>query len=250
MKCLTLCMIAVAAFVIPVLLHAQESGTVRGVIVEAGSNNRVANANITNKTTNLTVTSNLSGDFQLSAQVGDSLIIRKLGYLEVVTEIKTLSDILIDLKQSSIQIETVTVEQRGKEAEMQEALRGYRKQGVYYEGKPSTLQYIFTPITALYERFGRTPSNARRFRDYMNREMEETAVDKLFNKTRINQLTGLEGDDLVNYMAWYRPSYEKVQHWGEYDITHYIQTSFKQFDRDGRPPAPKLPKLEIPPQEK
>ena len=81
----------------------------------------------------------------------------------------------------------------------------------------------------------------------MQKELAETDVDRKFSRTRIEELTGLEGDDLTNFMIWYRPSFEKAQYWGEYDITAYIVQSFKKFDRDGRPAAPKLPKLEAEP---
>lgn len=228
----------------------QESGTIRGVVVEAANGARVAQANITNKSNQQSATSGYTGEFDIAVTVGDSLVISKMGYRSVSLEIKTLSDILINFHRDAIQIETVTIERQSKEAELEDVMDGYRKQGVYFEGKPSTLQYIFNPITSLYELFGRTPQNARRFRNHMEWELSESAVDKLFNQTRVQELTGLDGQDLINFMRWYRPSYEKVANWGEYDIMHYIQVSFKQFERDGRPAAPTLPKLEIPPQEK
>lgn len=231
-------------------LRAQESGIVRGIVVEQGASTRIGNASIVNKTTHRSTNSSYTGDFEISATVGDSISISKMGYQTVTTVINTLSDILIDLKKGSIRIEEVTIQRMSKEAEMQDAMRSYRKQGVYYEGKPSTLQYIFTPITALYERFGRTPQNARRFRNYMGRELAETQIDKLFNRTRITNLTGLEGEDLNNFMKMYRPDPEVAYEWGEYDVTLHIQNSFKHFDKAGRPAFQKLPKIEIPPQVK
>src|SRR5690606_16241164 len=179
--------------------------------------------------------------------VGDSLVIVLMGYETVHTEVKTLSDILIDMRRASILLEQVDVNRTSKEAELRDAMRGYRKQGVYFDGKPPALAYIFNPITSLYELFGRTPRNARRFHNYMERELAETEVDRKFSRTKIQELTGLTDDDLANFMFWYRPSYEKAQYWGEYALTAYIVASFKQFDRDGRPAAPRLPKLEAEP---
>lgn len=222
----------------------------RGLVVEANNGARVPQANITNLRTRQLARSSPTGEFQLAVTVGDSLSISKVGYQTVVAEIKTMSDILINFHRDAIQIETVTVERLSKKAELEDVMQGYRKQGVYFEGKPTVLQYIANPLTSLYELLGRTPQNARRFRNHIEWELGETEVDRLFNQTRVQELTGLQGPDLVNFMRWYRPSYEKVAHWGEYDIMHYIQTSFKQFDRDGRPVAPTLPKLEVPPQEK
>lgn len=232
---------------LPTWLCAQESGIVRGIVVEAGSSKRLGSVTITNKNTGQASASGSMGTFEIWASVGDSLVATIMGYQTATTEVKTLSDILIDMNPGSILLEQVDVNRMSKEAELRDVMRGYRKQGVYFNGKPPALAYIFNPITSLYELFGRTPRNARRFSNYMEKELAETEVDQKFSRSKIRELTGLSGDDLTNFMIWYRPSYEKAQYWGEYDVTAYIVQSFKQFDRDGRPAAPKLPKLEAEP---
>lgn len=237
----------ISMVMLPVALWAQESGMVSGIVVEAGSSKRLGSATITNKNTGQTAASGSLGTFEILASVGDSLVATLMGYQTVVTEVKTMSDILIDMRVGSILLEQVDVNRMSKEAELQDVMRGHRKKGVYFDGKPPALAYIFNPITSLYELFGRAPRNARRFSNYMDRELAETDVDRKFSRGKIQELTGLTGDDLTNFMIWYRPSYEKVQYWGDYDITAYIVQSFKQFDRDGRPAAPKLPKLEADP---
>ena len=234
----------VSIWMVPVWVFAQESGAIRGIVVEAGKSTRLGSATVSNLNTGQSVVSNSLGNFEIEATVGDSLEVMLMGYEPVHTEVKTLSDILIDLRPSSILLEEVDVNRTSKEAELRDVMRGYRKQGIYFDGKPPALAYIFNPITSLYELFGRTPRNARRFRNYMERELAETDVDRKFSRTKIQELTGLADDDLANFMFWYRPSYEKSKYWGEYDLTAYIVQSFKQFDRDGRPAAPKLPKLE------
>jgi len=233
----------VSMWLLPTWLGAQESGTIRGIVVESGTSKRLGSATISNVSTGQSSASNSLGTFEIEATVGDSLEVSLMGYETAHAEVKTLSDILIDMRPGSILLEQVDVNRMSKEAELRDAMRGYRKQGVYFDGKPPALAYIFNPITSLYELFGRTPRNARRFHNYMEKELAETDVDRKFSRTRIQELTGLTDDDLTNFMFWYRPSYEKSQYWGEYDITAYIMQSFEQFDRDGRPAAPKLPKL-------
>ncbi len=228
-------------------LHAQESGEIRGIVVEAGTSKRLGSVTITNTNTGQTSASGSLGTFEIWASVGDTLMASIMGYQTTSTEVKTLSDILIDMAPGSIMLEQVDVNRMSKEAELRDAMRGYRKQGVYFDGKPPALAYIFNPITSLYELLGRTPRNARRFNNYMEKELAETDVDRKFSRGKIQELTGLDGEDLTNFMIWYRPSFEKAQYWGEYDMTAYIVQSFKQFERDGKPSAPKLPKLEAQP---
>jgi len=231
----------------PIVGYAQESGVIRGIVVEAGTSKRLGSVTIANQNTGQRAASGSSGTFEILVSVGDTLQASSMGYQIATTEIKTLSDILIDLTPGNILLDQVDVNRMSKEAELRDAMRGYRKQGVYFEGKPPALAYIFNPITSLYELFGRTPRNARRFSNYMERELAETDVDRKFSRAKIQELTPLEGDDLSNFMVLYRPSFEKAQYWGEYDITAYIVQSFKKFDGDGRPAAPKLPKLEVDP---
>ncbi|GGC22988.1 hypothetical protein GCM10011386_13570 [Parapedobacter defluvii] len=247
MRHLTNILLFVSIWLLPVKLFAQESGTIRGIVVEAGTAKRLGGVTLTNKNTGQSSVSSGLGTFEIRVTVGDTLVANSMGYQSAATEIKTLSDILIDMTPGSILLEQVDVNRMSKEAELRDAMRGYRKQGVYFDGKPPALAYIFNPITSLYELLGRTPRNARRFGNYMEKELAETDVDRKFSRGKIQELTGMEGDDLTNFMIWYRPSFEKVQYWGEYDITAYIVQSFKQFDRDGRPAAPKLPKLEAEP---
>lgn len=247
MKYCSLLALMVSMWVLPMWAGAQESGPVRGIVVEAGTSKRLGSATVTNLVTGRSAVSNSLGTFEIGATVGDSIEVALMGYRPVRTGINTLSDILIDMQPASILLEQAEVNRMSKEAELNEVMRGYRKQGIYYDGKPPALAYVFNPITSLYELFGRTPKNARRFNNYMQRELAETEVDHLFNRTRIQELTGMGDDDVTNFMFWYRPSYEKSQYWGEYDITNYIMQSYKQFDRDGRPEAPKLPKLEAAP---
>lgn len=238
----------ISIWVLPSWLAAQEAGPIRGIVVEAGTSKRLGSATISNSNTGQSTVSNGLGNFEIRATVGDSLEIALMGYETVRTEVKTLSDILIDMRPASIMLEQVDVNRTSKEAELRDAMRGYRKQGVYFDGKPPALAYIFNPVTSLYELFGRTPRNARRFHNYMERELAETDVDRKFSRAKIQELTDLKDEDLTNFMFWYRPSYEKVQYWGEYDITAYIMASFEKFDRDGRPAAPRLPKLQAAPE--
>ena len=71
-----------------------------------------------------------------------------------------------------------------------------------------------------------------------------------FNKTLVSSLTKLHGEELQAFMDLYRPSYSTAQKWGQYDVMNYINSSFKTWNAQGRPKPQKLPKLDIPVQEK
>lgn len=230
-------------------MTATSQEILRGVVQEKDSPKRVAEATVTNlRTLKKAISSNL-GQFGIEAKIGDTLLVTKFGYTSTYQQVASANDIVLRLNPT-IELETVTITGKTRKEELQETMNDYRRQGVFNEGKkPSALQYLASPLTALYERFGRTPGNARRFRNYMGRELEENEVDKKFNKYNVAEITGLEGDDLINFMSWYRPTFEEAQYWNEYDIRNYLKNSLEKFDKDGRPKADTLPKLLIPPQQ-
>jgi len=229
-------------------VSAQARG-ISGFVVEKGESTRITDVNVTNLRTQRTVKTNTFGVFIIAASVGDSLAFSKTGYGTVKTQLQTEEDILIELQQG-LTIETVVVSRQSKEAEMRDMLDDYRKKGVYNGGKNTFGTYVGSPATALYNLFGRDAKNAKRFARVMDEELEQSKVDRVFNKTSVGKITNLEGDELQSFMDWYRPSYSLVQRWGQYDFMTYVKDSFEAWERNGRPKSTRLPKLEVPPQEK
>lgn len=220
---------------------------ISGLVLENITGKRLAEVNIVNLRTNHKVVSNNFGVFYIQAMVGDSLSLTKVGYGPVKTVIHSMDDILIELKPG-MQIEEVVVARRTKEQEMADILRDYERKGIYNGGKNSVGTYLASPATALYNLFGREAKNMKRFEKYMNREVDEIAVDRIFTQKAVSDVTGLTGEELSNFMELYRPSYDLASKWGQYDLLAYINRSFKSWDEQGRPKPVKLPKLKILPQ--
>lgn len=226
-----------------------QGSAVSGIVVEKGGSKRIAEVNVTNIRTNRKAQTNTFGVFIIEAFVGDSLSFSKTGFGPVKTVLYTSEDILIEM-QEGLTLETVVVSRRSREAEMRDMLDDYSKKGVYNNGKNSVGTYLNSPATALYNLFGRDAKNAKRFAKVMDRELEESQVDKVFNKTSVAALTSLSGDELQSFMDLYRPSFSVVQHWGQYDFMNYVKTSYQSWERAGKPQSLRLPKLEVPAQER
>ncbi len=229
--------------------YAQQSIGVSGIVVEKGGNARLSDVNVINLRTKKRAQTNTFGVFIIEASVGDSLSLTKTGYGPIKTVLQTAEDILIEM-QAGLTIETVVVSRMSKEAEMRDMLDDYRKKGVYNGGKNTVGTYLGSPATALYNLFGRDAKNAKRFANLMDRELEEGHVDRVFNKTTVRSVIDLDGDELQSFMDMYRPSYSMVRNWGQYDFMHYVKRSFEAWDKNGRPRSERLPKLDIPPQER
>lgn len=210
------------------IASAQQDFLLNGVVMESGSTNRVALAEITNKRTKFTVGSNDLGLFQMKALVGDTLLVIKRNFSDKEIVVLSNRDMIIYLNMGTT-LNQVDIRGQSKKAELDDIKQEFRNKGVYHEGKPPFLSYIFTPLTAIYELFGKTPKNARRFGKYYTTELQQTTIDGFFNESLIQKNTELKGKELENYMLNYRPDYEKSKNWTEYDAVKYIRDTYKQY---------------------
>src|SRR5690606_24338361 len=125
------------------------------------------------------------------------------------TILQGASDVIIRLK-GSYQLNEVNVYGQSKKDQLGDVMDDFRRKGNYYNGKPPPLAYVLSPISALYGLFGKTPKNARRFQSYVNVELEQSVVDRKFNINLVQASTDLSGEDLVNFMDLYRPSFHQA----------------------------------------
>lgn len=199
-----------------------------GVVMEKGSTNRVALVEITNLRTKYGVGSNDLGIFQIKAQVGDTLYFVKHGFADVELAVLSNRDMIVYLDMGTT-LNQVNIIGQTKRADMDQIKQDYVDKGSFFAGKPPLLSYFFAPLTALYELFGKTPKDAKRFGKYYNNEVQQTQIDQYFNEPLIEKNTDLQGKQLEDFMLNYRPDYKKAQHWTEYDYVKYIKDSYKQY---------------------
>jgi len=61
-------------------LHAQESGSISGLVLEKGTSTRISDVNINNLKNGQSARTNVYGVFNIFASVGDTLSFNKVGY--------------------------------------------------------------------------------------------------------------------------------------------------------------------------
>ena len=228
---------------LPKYLAAQER-VINGVVFDNRNSYRISNATVTNTSNNSSVKTNELGLFEIRANVSDTLSILKTGYTEYFFSVNIEKELLIRL-QPIINLSEVTIKGQTKKQELDEIKREFKKKS-YFAGKPPILAYVFHPITALYEAFGKTPAMARRFNSYYTLELKESEINRRFNSTLVKELTHFEFKDLTNFMEIYRPQYELLASWGDYELINYINNSAIIFVKNGKPAStikslPKLP---------
>lgn len=204
----------------------------KGVVIEKGSNVRIALASITNTRSKTGATSSDIGMFQLSARIGDTLFIQKRNLIELKVVVKTDDDMVVFLVRESTMLEEVTVKGQTRKQEMENIKRDLKHNGSFYAGKPPLIllnPFGGNPITFFYELFGKTPARARNFNRYYKKELSLIEVDKFFNKTLVSNNTSLTGKDLDKFLLDYYPTRSMTLNWSNYDAVKYIKESAKKY---------------------
>ncbi len=225
----------IAVFLFSIQIKAQEF-MFNGVVFETGTKIRIALCEVSNLRNNYSVGTNDMGLFTIRAVIGDTLVISKRGFDDKKIVVTSTQSSSFYLNRGNT-LKEVVINGTSQKQALDDIKQDFKNKGSFYAGKPPFLAFLFQPLTALYETFGRTPKNARRFNNYYNTELQQTQIDRYFNRTIINQQTGLDGKDLDNFMINYRPDYEQAKNWNVYDGNKWIKESFKKYaDTVGKKP--------------
>lgn len=214
-------------------VFAQQSFEIKGAIIKKGTNQRLPLVAVTNIRSKQMILSGDMGEFSIKANWGDTLSFTLKDYSEQRLPVTSAANMLIYL-QPTIELQEVTVHGGKTRAdEMNEVMKSYKSKGLYYNGKPPVLASIASPLTGLHELFSKDAAHARHFNAYMQRENEQTAISKKYNKSLVKRITNLPDEDVENFMLIYQPSYDQVQKWNDYDVITYIKDSLEDYKKNG-----------------
>ena len=209
------------------MVHAQQAGTVKGAVYKKISSERLPQVIVTNKSTKAAAITDNLGGFTLKAEKGDTLYFEMLNYTPQKQVVNGYD--MVVYMQPQISLNEVTIKSQTKKEELSEIMQSYRSKGTFYDGKPPALSFLTSPLTGFYELFGKTPGRARRFAAFAKREVEETSVDRRYNKAMVMRVTGATDSVATHFMAYYRPHYEDIKGWSDYDLINKVRKSYDSF---------------------
>jgi hypothetical protein len=210
--------------------HAQQTFVVRGVISRSVSVERIAQVLITNLRSRDIKMSDELGWFSIDASIGDTLVFNKLNYTDQRIVITAKADIPVYM-QPVIVLDQVTINGQTKRQELNEVMGDYRKQGIYYNGKPPVLSFLTSPLTGIYELFGKGPSNARRFANFSKGELEYAEIRRRYSVALVARVTNTSDTVAKKFMEYYTPSYEDLKGWNDYELIKQIRKSYDYYDK-------------------
>jgi len=225
------------------MAEAQETFVVKGVISRNISVERLAQVLITNLRTKEIIMSDDLGWFSIKAAIGDTLLFNKLKYTDQRVVITVKGDIPVYM-QPEIVLDQVTIQGQTKKQELKDVMADYRKQGIYYNGKPPITSFLTSPLTGLYELFGKGPGQARRFAAFSKGELEYAEIRRRYNLPMVMRVTGADSTKAKGFMEYYTPSFEDLKQWNDYELIKQVKKSYEYYDKS--PDKKKLEELNRP----
>lgn len=208
----------------------QKSSIVKGVIFKKNSPVTIGFTTVTNITRkSADVLSNELGGFSIEASLGDTLLFRKADYAPQTLIVLNYLDQTVYMQQA-IQLNQVTIKETSKKAELLEALENYKKKGQYNSLHPGVMSVISSPISGLYDLFGKAPSQARKFQKFSQQELERIEISKRYNRAVVQKTVKIAEEDLETFMINFQPAFEDIKVWSDYDIITYIKKCFAHFE--------------------
>jgi len=240
-------LIVFAAFCFAANAVLAQNFTAKGIVFRKSSTSRVSQALINDLNTKTVMLSDDLGMFTINTWIGDTLLITKKDYTPYRIVVVDKNDLSISL-QPVVELDQVTVKGETKKQELNDVMKGYKKDGIFNDGKSLPFWQAFnSPITEFYNLFGKGPANARRFAAYSKNELQATTVDKRYTKELVKTTTKLPDDEVDKFMNYYRPSYQDMVQWDDYQLIAAIKKNLAAYKRSkNHQPLQQLPKVSSP----
>jgi len=223
--------LVILCFCLTLKVSAQQGSTIKGVVSKKLSTERVPNVLVTNLKTKDFSMSDEGGWFTVKASIGDTLLFTKNEFTDQKIAIINTGDLPVYL-QPVIRLSEVRIQGQSTRQELNDIMSDYRKKGTFYDGKPPVLSFLSSPITGLYELFGKTPGQARRFANFTKGEIEYTEVRRRYNLAVVMRVTNVSDTTVVKkFMEYYTPSYEDIKSWNDYELVKHIRESYDFYDK-------------------
>ena len=183
------------------------------------------------------------GMFSINTAIGDTLLISKKDYTPIQITVQSKDDLSLYL-QPIVELNQVTIKGETKKQELNDVMKQYRSQGIFYDGKSlPVLAFLNSPLTGFYNLFGKKPAQARHFAAFAKTELENNEVDKRYTKSLVQSVTKLPDDEVVKFMQVYTPSYQDIKQWNDYQLITYIKKNFAFYQKHKNQPSQQLQKI-------
>lgn len=201
--------------------------TMKGRVFDYKTNQPMPNVNVINTFTDAGITTDSTGLFTLEVELGHLVEFRRIGYRvsRVRIEQKQLPYYNIAMKEGAIDLQEVQITGNNYKLDSIEKRETYKWAIEHY--KLSGLDVVQHPFDALSKRNRQIWAFQRHY-EYFEKEK---FINYVFNERLIRQLTKMDSTHTAEYMYYYRPSYDQLKSWTEYEFYDFIKRTATAYMR-------------------
>ena len=201
--------------------------TMKGRVFDYKTNAPMPNVNVVNTFTDRGITTDSSGLFTLEVELGHLVEFRRIGYKvsRVRIEQTQLPYYNIAMKEGAIDLMEVEITGSNYKLDSIEKRETYKWAIEHY--KLTGLDVIQHPFDALSKRNRQIWAFQKHY-EYFEKEK---FINYVFNERLIRQLTKMDSTSTAEYMRYYRPSYEQLKSWSEYEFYEFIKRTAAAYIR-------------------
>ena len=195
-----------------------------------------------------------NGNFTIFVDINDTLIISKSIYRQIVTVISRKNlEIINDeyylfykailLKEVKVMSLNPNYEQFKKDLAQMKLPDIYNKmEGIelseedkmnaeYSTKGPNLLRNtaLSSPITYLYNSFSKKAKMKQLYSEMLQYEEEIDKVPAKYNREIVTEITGLKGDNLMEFMVFCKFSYYDIIRWSQQEIVNAIKYKYSEY---------------------
>jgi len=214
-------------------------------------------ASVYNMTTQKFAFTDKSGRFEIMVSLNDTLIISKSIYRQHVavidkqlfygfedfflyykaTMLKEVTIIGINPSYEGFKKDIVTLElpdyyKRAEEVQLSE----WQKANAVYKDGGNIMSLgggvTMSPISFLYDKYSHKGKMGRLYNEMLDYEDEMERIQQKYNREIVSELTGLQGDELVDFMMYCRFNYYDLVRWSDEQIREKIRSNFFNYQYD------------------
>jgi len=241
----------------PVLAFAQDRITLRGNIFDGVTFFPITEANVYNFSSKKYSFTDKDGNFEILAKKGDTIVVSKPIYKQALVEItqemiekrmlevplyfKTI--VLREVNVFALPTSYETFKKDFVNVNFSNFYRAMEGTGLTEEDRVnaafnpqgglnflSLIPGATSPISALYNRFSRRMRLERLHTELVENIEEVERLHLKYNRDLVSSLTGLQGEELLNFMTFCRFSYYDLIRWSPEFIISQIKRKFADYE--------------------
>lgn len=214
-------------------------------------------ASIYNANTQKFAFTDKNGHFEINVSLNDTLIISKSVYrqdVEVITQkmlavnedfflyykatmLKEVTIIGINPSYEGFKKDIVTLELPDYYKRMEDVRpTDWQKANAVYQDNGNILSLgggaTMSPISYLYDKYSKRAKMNRLYNEMLSYEDEVDRVQQKYNRELVSELTGLQGDELLDFMMYCHFNYYDLVRWSDEQIREKVRSNFFNYQYD------------------